>query len=461
MKKPYLFLIIIMSLVIYSCENPTMARLLESKTITFNSNGGSYVPTQTLFKNEKISEPRTPTRAGFYFDGWFTDNYSFLNKWDFNNIPQADMTLHAAWNEKPTPTENDFIIKGAEYVEYDGNPKKVTVTPWEERTTGEITVYYEGGWDTIYTKTTDAPINLGTYIVTFDVAADEKWSAAKGLAAGTLTIIKGNPVASDFDINGDLTQFVTSVNQIAAITFTPKTNKSEGKITVYYEGINGTTFDRSPNKPLKIGSYTVTFDVVADGNWNEASGLEAGTLKINVFENIIELGTWLDEQPENSITNPYPVALNVSDLGGTSNTDGSAGKMLENNSTKYVSLDLSGSTFDFIEAYAFSLCDNLTSVTIPNSVKSIEERAFSSCSYLTSVIIGNQVRFIGNRAFYDCESLTSVMFRGTITQDGWPQNGSDGSYVFPGNLRDAYFGTGSSGIGTYIRSAGGNNWTRQ
>lgn len=57
---------------------------------------------------------------------------------------------------------------------------------------------------------------------------------------------------------------------------------------------------------------------------------------------------------------------------------------------------------------AFAGCINLTSVTIPNSVKYIEKKAFSGCQSLTSVTIPNSVVMIGSCAFENCSSLTSV-----------------------------------------------------
>ena len=69
-----------------------------------------------------------------------------------------------------------------------------------------------------------------------------------------------------------------------------------------------------------------------------------------------------------------------------------------------------GTTYNVtcINFSAFTVCTNLTSVTIPNSVTSILDYAFSGCSSLTSVTIPNSVTSIGNCAFYGCSSLTSV-----------------------------------------------------
>ena len=58
---------------------------------------------------------------------------------------------------------------------------------------------------------------------------------------------------------------------------------------------------------------------------------------------------------------------------------------------------------------AFSYCNALTSITIPNSVKSIEGYTFTGCSSLTSITIPNSVISIGKGVFQRCSSLSSVV----------------------------------------------------
>ena len=60
-----------------------------------------------------------------------------------------------------------------------------------------------------------------------------------------------------------------------------------------------------------------------------------------------------------------------------------------------------------IKDYAFEYCE-ITSVTIPNSVTSIGTEAFSNCLGLTSIDIPNSVTSIGNGAFQNCSNLISV-----------------------------------------------------
>ena len=64
---------------------------------------------------------------------------------------------------------------------------------------------------------------------------------------------------------------------------------------------------------------------------------------------------------------------------------------------------------------AFGHCEKLTSITIPGSVKNIEEMAFSYCHQLTSVSFMEGVEYIGLRMFEGCTSLTSVSIPKSIT----------------------------------------------
>lgn len=67
---------------------------------------------------------------------------------------------------------------------------------------------------------------------------------------------------------------------------------------------------------------------------------------------------------------------------------------------------------------AFYKCSGLTSVTIPESVKSIDDWAFYECSGLTSITIPDGVTTIGDRVFYTCSALTSVTVGNSVTSIG-------------------------------------------
>ena len=68
-----------------------------------------------------------------------------------------------------------------------------------------------------------------------------------------------------------------------------------------------------------------------------------------------------------------------------------------------------------ISDFAFWDYDNLTSVTISDSVLTIGYSAFNDCDNLTSVIIGSGVDTIEKYAFYSCDRLNNVTFKDIST----------------------------------------------
>ena len=67
---------------------------------------------------------------------------------------------------------------------------------------------------------------------------------------------------------------------------------------------------------------------------------------------------------------------------------------------------------------AFKGCSSLTSIEIPAGVKSIGESAFEGCSSLTSIEIPNSVTSIGNYAFYNCSTLANVTIPESLVNMG-------------------------------------------
>jgi len=212
-----------------------------------------------------ITSPDAPREKGSYtvtFDvaattGWYAAN----------GLSAETLEIGEQAPNPVQPTAAHFDI-GTLAFTYDGNPKEVSITA-NNGNEGAITIWYTG---VSYTKSETAPVNAGTYAVTFDVAEAYGFEEAFGLIAGDLVISPATPKAADFDIDGlDEPVFVGDAYEVS---IEPKAGKSQGEITIYY--------DESETEPTAAGDYAVTFDVAAssDGNWNEATGLEAGTLTI-------------------------------------------------------------------------------------------------------------------------------------------------------------------------------------
>jgi hypothetical protein len=145
--------------------------------------------------------------------------------------------------------------------------------------------------------------------------------------------------------------------------------------------------------------------------------------------------------------------------GNTVYSTACSGKALMENGTTLISYPSATGTVDLssisglttIKDSAFYDCSNLTSVTIPDSVKTIGDKAFYECG-LTSVTIPDSVKTIGGNAFYGC-GLTSVTFGGNTAIPTM----SDTSTPFA-NAYAAFQAAGYT-AGTYKLVSG--TWTKQ
>ena len=70
---------------------------VKTYTVSFNTNGGSSVSSQSVSSGNKAIKPADPTKSGYDFDGWYTDDTTFNNAWNFNTLVVNDLTLYAKW----------------------------------------------------------------------------------------------------------------------------------------------------------------------------------------------------------------------------------------------------------------------------------------------------------------------------------------------------------------------------
>ena len=63
-----------------SCSKKT-----KEYTVTFDSNGGSVVASQTVKEGGKVKEPTDPTRDGYTFAGWYL-SLSDKEEYDFDRF---------------------------------------------------------------------------------------------------------------------------------------------------------------------------------------------------------------------------------------------------------------------------------------------------------------------------------------------------------------------------------------
>ena len=68
--------------------------------------------------------------------------------------------------------------------------------------------------------------------------------------------------------------------------------------------------------------------------------------------------------------------------------------------------------------YAFSWCENLSSISWGNNIESIGTGSFNGCKNLKSIVLPDSVKTIGNYAFSRCNSLTEVTIPDSVTSVG-------------------------------------------
>jgi len=316
------------------------------------------------------------------------------------------------------------------YVRYNASTNVATGTTWSD--TCIFTLSADGQTLTVYDNTDNKNIT-------------STWTRSAGSSGGAVTGVTLNPTILSLTVGG-------TTNLTATVSPSTATNKSliwvSGNDSVATVNNNGTV------TAVSAGTATITV-ITVDGGKAATCLVTVGGGGVpggNVFTSIAAMATWLSAQPDNTPATPYTVKLNVSSLGGNAQANGSAGTALRNNSTKYVILDLSGSTLTTIPDDSFSTSSttyscttlvgvilpnsvtsigsnafrntSLTEIIIPDSVISIEANAFNGCRSLAAVTLGNSVNSIKNYVFQNCTALASVTIPNSVT--------SIGNYAFNG-----------------------------
>lgn len=100
-------------------------------TVTFNSNGGSAVSSQSIESGKKASQPANPTKSGYTFLGWYLGN----SKYNFSTAVKSNIILTAKWEKNAPvvtytfdPVEGSIVNQKIIYVLKDGVRVNGTVT---------------------------------------------------------------------------------------------------------------------------------------------------------------------------------------------------------------------------------------------------------------------------------------------------------------------------------------------
>ena len=83
---------------------------LNTYTVTFDSQGGSKVDSQTVSHGGTVTEPTAPTYEGYTFGGWYTEA-GCTTEYDFTTAVTESLTLYAKWKDVTCPTGEITVDK--------------------------------------------------------------------------------------------------------------------------------------------------------------------------------------------------------------------------------------------------------------------------------------------------------------------------------------------------------------
>jgi len=71
------------------------------RSVTFNVNGGSDVAAKYVNNGGTVSAPSDPSKNGYTFGGWYTDNGTWASPVNWSSTISANVTYYAKWNTIP------------------------------------------------------------------------------------------------------------------------------------------------------------------------------------------------------------------------------------------------------------------------------------------------------------------------------------------------------------------------
>lgn len=150
--KKYAFIVVLLvftSFLLFGCDQATVEPTVEQFTMTFNVNGGMQISPITKDANTSVSKPTDPTRDGFTFVKWYSDqgltaevtwpytltsDVTFYAKWQENVVAN---TYTITWEVNGAVVETDLEVVEGTTPTYNGqNPTKVSTAQYSYSFTG-------------------------------------------------------------------------------------------------------------------------------------------------------------------------------------------------------------------------------------------------------------------------------------------------------------------------------------
>ena len=406
-------------------------------TITYHTNDGTLSTNKNSYTVESSTITLdTPTRTGYTFGGWFTnegltgtavttidhgstDNVELWAKWDIINYTityhldggsvdnPTSYNIETATFTLNNPTKPGYTFTGWTGTALDGSPvKDVTIIQGNSLENLDYTAHYEiacfteGSLSYLWTgsgtemKVTACnpsaefaiiPATVSNDGVTYTVTTIEATAFSGCTSLTTLTLKSTTPPA-------------LGTNALDACTALNTINVPSGTVEAYKAAAGWSAYEE------KIQGYDGTCGT------NVYYTYDGSTKTLHVFGT----GAIADYNNEYTPWNSYKEEIKTLVIG---NGVTSIGIEAFGFCTSLTSIEIPTSVTS-IGNRAFTGCTGFTSIDIPASVTSIGFGAFWSCTSLASIDIPASVKSIGDLAFADCESLKSIKIPASVTSIG-------------------------------------------
>lgn len=214
--------------------------------VTFNTNGGSKVSSQSVAENASAKRPKEPSKSGYNFSGWFSDE-ALETAFDFETILTEDITLYAKWTIKTFTikfySESETLLT-SQTVEYGNKVAEPEETPVKEH-------YTFAGWYSDMALRT--PYDFESP-VTGDISLYAKWNI---LSYKATFISEDQTVTAEYTLNYLST--ITKPTNPSRTGYTFNGWFTDNTFKTEFDFTKGITADVKIYAKWTINTYTIKF----------------------------------------------------------------------------------------------------------------------------------------------------------------------------------------------------------
>ncbi|XFA99145.1 leucine-rich repeat protein [Candidatus Izemoplasma sp. B36] len=422
-------------------------------TISFDSNDGTAVTAIVQNYDTDVTQPADPTKLGSIFDGWYTDDETFLIEYTFTTMPAEDITLYAKWivvSYKLQYVDYDDTVIQLELYEYGDDLSGVTA-PTDPTRTG----YTFNGWDISVPATmpaSDVTITAtytinnyflvykdydGTVLQTallYPYNADLSSAPAPSdptrigyTFSGWDTSVPANMPANDviitatYTINQYSIEFVdwdSTVLQTADYDYGASLSGVTAPSDPTRTGYTFNSWDSSipATMPLDGVTITATYDI---NEYTISFNSNGGTAVTSITQNYNTSVTAPSSPTKDGYTFDGWYSDELLTSAYTFTTMPAENITLYAKWTCYLSYSMKGdSTYEIT-----GLVGTPSNVVIPRvidgvAVTSIADDAFTSCTSIVNIVIADSITTIGSYVFNGCDNLATVYIPDSVVTMG-------------------------------------------